>query len=340
MRNKIFLYGFVLMLIGLMYLLLYPRKYDVLRLENRAEVNYWELSTGSRIGYTKLEAKADTARAPILYLHGGPGGMITKDIIETLEPLTAIGHDLYLYDQIGSGHSARLNDIDEYSVERHKKDLAAIVSTLNVDKVILIGHSWGSILLTAFVVDHADKVEKLVITGPGPILPVNREMVALKAPDSLRLRAPHYSNSEGNRKAYNIRTKIVRYIAYMTGKKLASDEEADDFFTHLNSELSKSTFCDTSMITKSQGGGGYYSHIMTVKSFSEVQDNRDRIKELEVPLLILRGQCDNQRWGYTQEYLDLFLKVELKIIEGAGHSIYKEAPHEYQELIRAFLEHE
>jgi pimeloyl-ACP methyl ester carboxylesterase len=35
----------------------------------------------------------------------------------------------------------------------------------------------------------------------------------------------------------------------------------------------------------------------------------------------MKGECDNQKWGFTNEYLELFKNSELKIIPGAGHFI-------------------
>ncbi|MBK6345567.1 MAG: alpha/beta fold hydrolase [Bacteroidales bacterium] len=58
--------------------------------------------------------------------------------IKLLAPLAVNGFDVYLYDQIGCGSSARLENIEEYSVERHRRDLEEIVKTIGAEKVILI----------------------------------------------------------------------------------------------------------------------------------------------------------------------------------------------------------
>ncbi|MBK9359012.1 MAG: alpha/beta fold hydrolase [Bacteroidales bacterium] len=58
---------------------------------------------------------------------GGPGGPIYDRNIKLLAPLAVNGFDVYLYDQIGCGSSARLENIEEYSVERHRRDLEEIV---------------------------------------------------------------------------------------------------------------------------------------------------------------------------------------------------------------------
>ena len=47
----------------------------------------------------------------------------------------------------------------------------------------------------------------------------------------------------------------------VVGFKVGTDEEVDDFFTYLNSELSRSTNCYDSGPKPSRGGGGYYSHL-------------------------------------------------------------------------------
>lgn len=112
-------------------------------MQRRADTQYWQLPTGSRIAFTRIAAKAKKRPYPIIYLHCGPGGHVRDGLIGSLAPLAQEGYDLYFYDQIGSGMLDRLADITEYTVERHIQDLAAINEKLGGGKVILIGQSWG-----------------------------------------------------------------------------------------------------------------------------------------------------------------------------------------------------
>ena len=336
------IFKFIGLAIGLgvllfLLLILFPRDYDVPEFRERAGTQYWDLPTGSRIGYTLLPGKNDKRKTPIIYLHGGPGGWITDQHIEMLKPLAEDGYDVYLYDQVGSGHSGRLEDIGKYTVVRHKKDLEAIVQKIGSEKVALIGQSWGAMLLSSYLADNCERVAKAIVTGPGPILPIRPALAKIRPPDSLNLREPAVSNREGNWKANNIRSRFMRFVAYAFGKKLASDREADHFFTYLNNELKKSTLCDTALVRESEGGGGYYAHLMTVKSFDTVEDRRAGLKACNTPVLVLRGQCDNQKWGFAQEYLELFPNSRLEVIPGAGHSIWEEQPEQYVRLVRGFL---
>lgn len=298
-----------------------PKHYAVKTFKAREGTQYWSLQTGSRIGYFKIRAQGEFRKNPIIYLHGGPGGMISDGIIESLKPLSKQGHDLYFYDQIGSGHSARLKNIGEYSVQRHREDLQEIISIIGAPEVILYGHSWGSCLAINYLAEHPEQVEKIIITGPGPILPINRKVLQRLPPDSIALSTPQFSNAEANAKVHTWRSRWVEKWAYHFNLKLASDAEADDFFTLLNQELSKSTACFGRDNTENYpGGSGYYSHLLTLKSFSQEADLRAGLSKLNTPILILRGDCDNQKWGYTQEYLELFPQVELQIVKDAGHN--------------------
>ncbi len=340
MRKNIFQfikYALLLSLVAYMLAVFIPRSYDVPQMHKQKGTQYWDLQTGSKIAYTLVSAKGIKKLFPVIYLQGGPGGFISDRNIKMLAPLSEDGFDIFLYDQIGSGQSERLSDINEYTADRHKRDLEELIKKIGSEKVILIGQSWGAILATLFIADNPNKVEKVILTGAGPIQPMNEELLNTNAPDSLNLRKPPYSNREANEKSKNIRINAIAFWAKSFGKKLASDEEADDFQTYLNIELNKATVCDISKALKAEGGGGFYAQVMTVQSFNEIQDIRPRLKGSKVPILLMKGQCDNQPWGFLTEYLDLFPNHQLKIIPGIGHAISVEQPELYLKTIREFL---
>ena len=68
------------------------------------------------------------------------------------------GFDVYVYDQTGSGLSARLNDPRAYTVARHVADLEAIRQTIGAARMILIGDSWGATLAANYIAAHPDRV--------------------------------------------------------------------------------------------------------------------------------------------------------------------------------------
>ena len=323
----------------ILFMVFYPKKYDLKPLPIRENTHYWTLETGSKIAYNLIAASGIKKPFPIIYLHGGPGGFITDNTIKMLEPLSENGYDVYVYDQIGSGFSDRLINIDNYTAERHKKDLEAIVKTIKSEKVIIIGQSWGAMLAILFAADNADKIDKLILTGAGPIFPINEPLKDIKSPDSLHLKTPIYSNKEANEKMNNIRTKTVALWATIFGTQLATDKEMDAFQTLLANETSKSIVCDTAKAPKTTetGGNGYYVQLMTMRSLAEIDNPRLKLTASKIPLYLMRGQCDNQKWGFITEYLSLFPKHKLVIIPNAGHSIAIEQPVLYLSTLRDFL---
>ncbi len=222
-----------------------PTTFDIPSMKPRASTKYWILPTGSKIAYTHVEGKGNKKPFPLIYLHGGPGGYVYSKDIEVLGQLAEIGYDVYLYDQIGSGLSDRLQNVKEYTALRHQKDLEEIVKLLNVNKVILVGHSWGSVLAVMYTADNLNKIDKLIFPCPGTIKPVNEQLESLKAPDSLDLKEPYDPTGELIGTLLSPRHLSIRLWARLFGVKLASDKEADDYLNTMANAFTKGLVFDS-----------------------------------------------------------------------------------------------
>ena len=130
MKRKIFRvlkWTILILLVLFFFKACIPAKQDTPSIKPRQSTKYWNLNTGSKIAYTFIEGKGVKKTFPIIYLHGGPGGYVYTKNIEILSNLSELGYDVYLYDQIGSGLSNRLEKVKEYTADRHRKDLEEIV---------------------------------------------------------------------------------------------------------------------------------------------------------------------------------------------------------------------
>jgi proline iminopeptidase len=315
-----------------------PTIFDIPNTKPRDSTQYWILPTGSKIAYTHVEGKGNKKPFPIIYLHGGPGGYVHSKDIEVLGQLSEIGYDVYLYDQIGSGLSDRLQNVKEYTALRHKEDLEEIVKLLNVNKVILVGHSWGGVLAVMYAADNLNKVDKLIFPCPGTIKPKNKQLEEIKAPDSLNLKDPYDPTGEIIGTVLSPRYLSIRLWAHLFGKKLATDREADGYLNAMANKFTKGLVFDSTKVLKEEGGAGGYSNINTTASFGEIVDPRPKLKNNTIPVLVLKGQYDTGEWGYTKEYLDLFIRHKFKVIRNAGHQIFVEQPILYFEEMKSFLE--
>lgn len=307
---------------------------------NPVKIQFWNLPTGSKIAYFFFKGKEPRKHNPIIYLHGGPGGFVTPADTAVFCKLADDGYDVYLYDQIGGGKSARLVNIKEYSVERHLFDLEAIVNTIGASKVIFIGHSWGASLAPLFLAIHPDKVEKLIFSGPGGILPKKKPRNIL-APDSLKLkRDDHkkYNSSDYlDSKSFKRFNKI--FVNARTGKRIASDQEFDSLFGRLmtNQALKKSCNAISLKAASFEGVCGGYSNARTGKYVGRGKDQRKFLEKCDIPVLILLGECDYLQWEYVEDYLHVFKKSRLIVIPNSGHTVFSFQPDLCLKLTREFL---
>src|SRR3954451_8486311 len=109
-----------------------------------------------RRGRTWYRVCGDLASAavPLLALHGGPGSTH-----HYFTPLEALGSErpVVLYDQIGCGKSDRPTDI-EWSVDVFRDELATLREQLALERIHLLGTSWGGMLAQEHVLAGAQGV--------------------------------------------------------------------------------------------------------------------------------------------------------------------------------------
>lgn len=117
-----------------------------------------------------LTRGTDRCAPVLLWLHGGPGGPerpLFRYFNGDLE-----GHFVVAYwDQRGAGRSFDPEaDPRRLTVSRHLADLDAVVDHLkqafSQDKIILVGHSWGSTLGLLYTRQHPEKVSAFVGVAP------------------------------------------------------------------------------------------------------------------------------------------------------------------------------
>lgn len=125
-----------------------------------------DLPDGTRLAVS-LTRTADPTGPPVIFVHGGPGISDPPHDVAALAPLTR-NHDLYVYDQIGTGASTRLPSISDYTLTRSIDDLAAVRAFTGTERVVLVGHSWGARIVTGYLAVHPERVAAAVLTAPGP----------------------------------------------------------------------------------------------------------------------------------------------------------------------------
>ncbi len=100
----------------------------------------------------------------LVVVHGGPGNTMFS-ILPDLEPL-AKNRTVIYYDQRGNGRSDLVEGSEPLAVPNHIKDLEAVRSHFKLEKLSLLGNSWGGLLISFYALSHPDRVSKLVLHSP------------------------------------------------------------------------------------------------------------------------------------------------------------------------------
>ncbi|MFC0601328.1 alpha/beta fold hydrolase [Streptomyces palmae] len=85
-----------------------------------------------------------------------------------IAPALATDHRVYALDLRGHGGSSRS---DEYPLEQQWEDVAAFLTALGLDRVTLIGHSYGAVVGYLFAQRYPHRIRRLVIEDAPALLP-------------------------------------------------------------------------------------------------------------------------------------------------------------------------
>lgn len=335
--------------IGIVFLIfitwsLIPIKQTINPIQPRPDTKYWTMQDGFKIAYTKIIGDSTNSNPSIIFLHGGPGGYIHSAIITQMKEVGVKGYNVYLYDQIGSGLSDRFPKPKDYSFEKHLKDLNEIINfQIKADKVILIGHSYGGILATHFTAGHPEIVDKLILSSPGELQPLRTNADGaitdlnklFPIPAQYQFKAPIEVFKQTEKDFLQPRIVMSMVCALAFNFKWASDREFDDYTNTMASKFTKGMVADPKNVKPEEGGAGGYSHGFS-NYYGNLADIRTKLKQLNIPTLVLQGQFDQGEYSSVYEYVDL-LKGEYKFIENAGHIIWWDKPTEYSQTILSFL---
>ena len=92
-------------------------------------------------------------KAPLLMLHCGPGS--THNYFEIFDDFAKrTGRQLVMYDQIGCGQSSIPDDPSVYNANTWVEELKALRDYLHLDRVHLLGQSWGGMLEIIYLCDE------------------------------------------------------------------------------------------------------------------------------------------------------------------------------------------
>ena len=107
-----------------------------------------------------------TTKPPILLLHGGPGS--THNYMELLDELADTGRAVISYDQLGCGESYVEGHPELWTMDTWLEELIALRQHLGMDRLHIMGQSFGGMLLLQYLCDHPTGVCSAILSSTLP----------------------------------------------------------------------------------------------------------------------------------------------------------------------------
>src|SRR3989440_5285052 len=114
------------------------------------------------------------AGPPVVVLHGGPGAH--HDYLLPQYDRLARGRTLLYYDQRGGGRSPVPRDTP-VGWREHVADLEALRDRWRLDRVTLLGYSWGGLLAMLYALEHPAPIGPLALVSAPPLTAALRDAV-------------------------------------------------------------------------------------------------------------------------------------------------------------------
>ena len=268
--------------------------------------------------YYQINGTGDT----LLVLHGGPG-LSHKYLKPQLDSLLAAKFTLLYYDQRGSGWSDGEKDTARLSIETYVKDLEQVRKHFGLDKVNLLGHSFGGLLAMYYSIENPTKVNSLILVDTDAASYDLRTPYQIKMIDArLTEQQNSYLDSMEQTQAFKNYDPLAYEAYYKTF--------LTSYFANPNDTGKLTLGFDTISVPK-------ISNTNTlVRAKLGNYDIHDRLPTISSRTLIMQGTESVFSVEGAKAVQQKIPNSELHLFENCGHFEYIEFPEKFKKLLFDF----
>lgn len=276
---------------------------------------------GGRVWY-RIVDEAPSDSIPILLLHGGPG--FTSEYLDSLEAL-ADERPVVRYDQLGCGRSDRPDDPSLWNVARFIEEVKVLRRELGLERVHILGQSWGSMLAVDYVLTGAVKgIVSLILASPPLSIPrwvADTQKLLDEMPAEVRSTL-EWHEREGFTSCPEYHAAVLeiyrRHLCRMQPWPAA-----------LERALAGASY----VVYNAMWG----PHEFSVTGCLADYDRTDRLSEITVPALLTCGRYDEATPAATAWFQSLIPGSRLAVFEESAHLSHLEEADRYVAAVREFL---
>ncbi len=240
--------------------------------------------------------------------------------------LAETGRRVIFYDQLGCGNSDRPHDPSLWTVELFVAEVAAVRAALGLERVHLLGQSWGGMLAMEYALTQPDGLASLLIeSSPASmrqwVAEANRLRAALPPDDQATL-LRHEAAGTTDDPAYEaaLSTFYARHVCRL--------DPVPDFVARSFAKLAANP-----EVYHTMNGPSEFHVVGTLQNW----DITARLGEIRVPTLVLSGRHDEATPAIAATVRDGIPGAEGVIFEESSHMCHAEEPERFREVVSAFL---
>lgn len=272
------------------------------------------------INHTRLYVKTVGSGEPVIVIHGGPV-LDHSYLFPHLKPLTD-EYRLIFYDQRLSGRSSADVDSSDVQLSTFIEDIESLRLTLNLQKVHLLGHSWGGLLAMKYAIRYPSHINKLMLINsmaPSTELWQKEEAKlaeSLSREDSLQ------------------RQEIIESELFTSNPPQAIKQLLELSFKKQFYEPEKAHLLDLYVPEDYMKRSRLFGLLMPDLSSYNLTDE---LKKVSIPTLIVYGSSEPASKISGPALHRLIPNSRYVLIEHSGHFPFIEQPVEFRRIITDFL---
>ena len=256
-----------------------------------------------------------TERPVLFLLHGGPGGDHASFKTQ-LAPLRDVAQLVFI-DHRGSGRSAPA-PAETYTLEENIDDVDALREYLGLERISLLGSSYGGIVAQGVALRYPDRIANLILSATAPSYRFLE--------DAKRIVAERGTQEQ------------QRVCQWLWDGTFESHEQLCEYYKAMAPMYSLAHDPEKFSQSWKRGIRNFEQLNLGFGGFLRTFDFTDQLHEIQCPTLVLAGEHD---WICPPNHARLIAervpRAHLKVFARSAHSISADEPESYLAAVRGFL---
>jgi proline-specific peptidase len=267
------------------------------------------------------ELHSVSGKLPLLVLHGGPG--FPHDYLEDLAGLADEGRAVVFYDQLGCGKSDHPDDPALWVMDTFVDEVTAVREGIGLDRVHLLGHSWGGWLALEYVLRRPPGLVSLILASACASLPAfAAETKRLKEslPADVRETIDRHEAAGTTHDAAYVQATMAYYTQWVC-RRVPFPEHVMRSFTNMREEIYAIM------------QGPEWNVMGNLKHW----DVTERLGELDLRVLVTSGRHDEMTSALIKPLIEGIPGAKSVVFEDSAHLAMAEEPERYRRVVESFL---